>query len=246
MKRSNLLTHWTGKDICTDLGMLTEAHRKQYLARLMSVLDGGFWMTTPDEAIHGWSPDPEKIGRISYQAPRSCFTELRVTDASLHSARYGSLGFVVDRTFVLDHWGSPVMYLRNHPQESIVGNFKEVMSWIARQPETTADLLNIHSNLAQIAAYMKSMSNFASDDFAYLDENEWRIVHHHQLETDKKIVPTNTARPQFKVPIALSDLRFLVAPDALCRDMFLTDPGFLAWKAGANIPIITVEESLNL
>jgi hypothetical protein len=102
-----LLTHWTGKDIQSDPAKLTAADRVKYIERLVGIFESGFWMTVPYEEIACWSKAPHG-SFVTYEAPMTCFTELRLSSAGEHSKKYGALGLVVTRRWILDRWGSPV------------------------------------------------------------------------------------------------------------------------------------------
>ena len=121
--RTDLLIHWTGHDIAKNRFLLTDAQRATYVTRLVDILTNGFWMTKPSEKIHG-----AKESSIEYQAPMTCFTEVRLSGTELHTQRYGLLGIAVNRHFVLERLGGPVHYVRNHCTEAVIGNFQEILS----------------------------------------------------------------------------------------------------------------------
>jgi hypothetical protein len=114
VRRSELLTYWTGKDITTDPSKLTTEDREAYAKRLSDVLEQGFWMTVPRETLRGRSGD--QPATIRYVVPMTCFTELRISHSEHHWCRYGLIGIVVDRSFVLRRSGGPVLYMRSHPE----------------------------------------------------------------------------------------------------------------------------------
>ncbi len=133
MSRSSLLTYWTGKHIERNPDNLNEHTRTEYLEILWSILDEGIWMNKIQEEILGWSDKgPDSI--ISMEVPMVCFTELRLSQSLPHRARYGLLGIVVDRQFVLKRHGAPVFYIPSHADESIVGNLFQTLDWINKQP----------------------------------------------------------------------------------------------------------------
>src|SRR5260221_14510840 len=120
--RSSLLVHWTGKDICTNRNDLSDSHRRDYVERARSILQDGFWVTRPKEQLIGSSPGSDASSSCDYVIDVSCFTEVRLSQAELHSQRYGLLGIGVERKFVLDRRGGPVHYVRNASCETVVGN----------------------------------------------------------------------------------------------------------------------------
>jgi len=106
MKRPNLLTHWTGKDIDAQHGAdLGSLGRTRYLERLWNILSEGFWMTTPPERLYGRGGV-----YIDHAVPMTCFTELRGSAAADHSMRFGQLGIAVDRGFVLANDRRRIVY----------------------------------------------------------------------------------------------------------------------------------------
>jgi hypothetical protein len=210
--RSDFLVHWTGKDIGTD--PQDTAKRAAYLDRLVSILTDGFWMTVPTERMEGFGPS-----FIEYHAHMTCFTEIRLSQASTHSKRYGRLGIGVDRRFVLDRFGGPVHYVRNHPTECVIGNAQDLNIAI-----TASGDARLKAVFAIKCAFLKAMSNVNADDFEYLEENEWRIVETDTQVQQGRIVLTGLARPQFRVPIAPNDLRLIVFPDDATRTSALSDP----------------------
>lgn len=242
MPRPKLLTHWTGKDIVLKKPTaLDDSERGRYLDRLLSVLEGGFWMTKPKERVTGWS----KIAHgsmLDYQTPMTCFTELRLSAARAHALKYGSLGFVVDREWILARWGAPVFYVRSHPEEAIVGNMKQLTSWFEARKDAESQLL--YNNLLVVVAFLKSMSNPETDDFAYIDENEWRIVFMEEQVAARRIVRTGVANPEFRIPIAPADLRLVIVPDSGVREMALADARVLKWLSGKHVPFVTTEEAM--
>lgn len=253
MKRPNLLTHWTGKDICTDLRRLDEELRRRYLERLLSLLEHGFWMNPISENLRGWSADERPVG-LGFQPRAVCFTELRLSRASKHAERYGLLGIVVDRTYVLDRWGGPVHYVRSNKNDAIVQNVHELHEWIVDnfiEPNVGKNVgltKNPSHNLWNIQSMMKSMSRIGeNDDFEYLDEREWRIPHSstHGRESGLYVV-TGKQRPEFLVPVEPTELKMLVVPDSEFRSLIISDERFIAWTAAYQPPILTFEDLENI
>lgn len=231
--RPNFLIHWTGKDIAVDA--LTTAHRSAYVDRLADILTHGLWMTQPVERIEG------KAGSwIEYTTPLTCFTEIRLSQARLHSHQYGLLGIGVTRQFVLDRFGGPVHYVRNHASECIIGNVQAIraaLNDLGRQ-----DLLD---SFAVNTCYIKKMSEINQDDFTYLNEQEWRIVHTHAQTTAGRLVQTGGRRPEYRIPVQLGDIRIIVFPDEQTRAVARTDTRLYAWfqaPAPSGAILLTVQE----
>jgi hypothetical protein len=239
MVRSNFLVHWTGKDICADRQSVDNTIRLQYLDRLRAILLDGFWMTIPPERIIG------NGGRwIEYTAPLTCFTEVRLSQAEAHSGRYGLLGVAVDRKFVLDRYGGPVHYVRNGQDEAIVGNVQVMLDEINRltagnSSSAGVDLVNL---FAMGASFLKAMSDPNSDNFKYIEEHEWRIVHTHHQQQRGRLSATGASRPTHKIPISVNDLKLIVFPDDDTRSMARNDRTLQPFLA---CPLLTIEECLN-
>jgi len=65
------------------------------------------------------------------------------------------------------------------------------------------------------------MSEKSTDNFKFLDEHEWRIVVTEQHERSGKIVRTSNPPPEFKLPLRSGDIKLIVFPDAVTREMAL-------------------------
>jgi len=98
--------------------------------RLADIISKGFWMTKPPEKIHGANGS-----HVEYHSPMTCFTEVRLSDTELHTQRYGLLGIAVNRHFVLERFGGPVHYVRNHCTESTIGNVQAILDPIKALPD---------------------------------------------------------------------------------------------------------------
>lgn len=233
--RSDFLVHWTGRDLGTDPSTLDDAQRSAYVDRLADILTNGLWMTTPPERIEG-----NNGSWIHYDAPMTCFTEIRLSQAGRHAQRYGLLGVGVTRLFVLERLGGPVQYVRNHGTECIIGNIQEILGAIRTMGR--ADLVQY---LAVNSAFVKAMSSPNADDFAFLDEEEWRIVQTDSQTSAGRVVATGLFRPKFRVPVQPGDVRLLVLPDSQTRALARADVRLGAWFHSPPSPspvLLTVEE----
>jgi hypothetical protein len=242
--RSSILVYWTGKGIHLDLKTISDVNRRDYVERLRDILTNGFWMNAPAERIEGWASIPESAGiYVKYEIPMTCFTEVRLSQAELHSQRYGLLGIGVERKFVLDRRGGPVHYVRNSGREAVVGNAYAVGRY-CRQMGAERQWAFMKQNIA----FMKPMSNRESDDFAYLDEHEWRIIPTPEIEAENLIVPTGHEKPKYRIPVLVGDVRLIVFPDAATRYMAFDDAEiqkfFQGWKR--KLPVwLTIEECMD-
>lgn len=222
--RSDFLVHWTGKDIQPDPEQLSGTQRRAFVDRLVSVLHDGFWMTKPVEKLFGY-----RGAWITYEAPITCFTEIRLSQTSTHARRYGLLGIGVTRRFVLDRFGGPVHYVRNHAAECVVGNLQEVLGVLNKHGETDAvKWFSVNS------CFIKNMSNRDQDDFEYLEEQEWRIVNTYAQAKAGRIVATNLAHPEFRIPVSPGDVRIVVFPDEQTRQEAKADPRIRTWLEAPN------------
>jgi len=231
MIRSRFLVHWTGKDIHANRKSLTDAKRAEYIDRLADILDYGFWMTTPKERVCG-----AFNSFLDYNAPMTCFTEIRLSQASVHASHYGLLGVGVDRTFVLDRFGGPVQYVRNSEDESVVWTLHQVWNSVVSTKNK-----HLEQCFAFAAAFLKSMSK-KRDDFMLMEEHEWRIVHHPTQQERDAIIPSDTLPPRHRVPIPPEGLRLLVFPDATTRHMAWADARVNAKLAVSRPIAVTIEE----
>lgn len=233
--RSDFLVHWTGKDIAPDPSTLGDAHRADYVGRLASILADGFWMTKPNERIEG-----RNGAWIEYQAPMTCFTEVRLSQALSHAKRYGLLGIGVSRRFVLDRFGGPVHYVRNHKDECVIANVQELLNVL--QELGRPKLLEY---FAVNSSFIKNMSDPNKDNFTYLNEQEWRIVHTHPQEKARNLVPTGVPQPPYRIPVRSGDVRIVVFPDDQTRTKARSDPRLNAWfqdPSTSNAILLTLQE----
>ncbi|ESQ14637.1 MAG: hypothetical protein N838_22325 [Thiohalocapsa sp. PB-PSB1] len=209
----------------------------------MSLLEHGFWMTLPQEHLVGLAEDETQPRRLSYQAPMTCFTELRLSTARMHQQRYGLLGVVVDRDFVLARWGAPVHYVRSNRDDPLVANAVMLMAWLQKQKESKIENADtIMTNMNFLVGFMKGMSDTEHEDFRYLDEQEWRIVHSHAQEQRERLLPTNKDMPKYLIPFVREDVQMLVVPDADFRSKVYECEIFTDWVGNSPIPVLTTEE----
>lgn len=228
--RSDLLVHWTGgTDISagvTDPVSLTAGQATQYVDRLASILSTGLRFTKPKELIYGAGN-----AFVGFQAPTTCFTEVRLSQALRHAQKYGYLGVVVERRFVLDRFGGPVHYLRNHFNEKFVDCYSRVGKHVQDQ---TTGTQRVFDALSYCASFLKAMSTRDSDDFEQLNEHEWRIVFVPELlhaGTAKEVQPG-----QYSVALAPADVKLVIFPNANIRTLWLSHSEHARLAAGQSFP----------
>ena len=165
---SDFLVYWTGKDIeaglapgsgAESLASTTDtATTDQYTKRLKSILKYGLWMNDPDDEGEFCI-----AGHLGYRpvAPRVCFTELKLSEARAHAARYGRLGIGFKRPFVVERGGLPVLYYPHWAGQWLRS--------IGRQTLTFGPK-DIY------ACFLKRMGSGTRISYDYLNESEWRIV----------------------------------------------------------------------
>lgn len=180
---SDFLIHWTGKDIdkrdkddkliwCKpgeDKSETDEDETQSYIKRLNDILQFGFWMTEEtkedEDSLHV-AGKSVSIPRI----PKTCFTELKLSESRKHAKQYGRLGIGVKRYFLFDRWGRPLIYYRRNVSDKFLEgcwtNLKDMK------------LLN----------FFKRM-NRSDDDLTYdlYAESEWRILFFQELLRQKLI-----------------------------------------------------------
>lgn len=180
---SDFLIHWTGKDIDDDfdskwwksdksetIGNVTD----MYIDRLLDILRYGLWMTKEkDKETIGFSKKPKRI-RIP-KTPRTCFTELKLSESRKHARNYGRLGIGVKRLFLFNRSGRPLIYYGNHekPDDDIF--LKKCV-----QELTDTNLLNFFKPMHSAPKKTKN--------YDFYSESEWRILYFEKLLEDKLIV----------------------------------------------------------
>jgi len=164
---SDFLIHWTGKDIDKkyDKPWYESGKSKtnknctiKYIKRLLDILEYGLWMTEETKE----DEDSLSIAGKSVSIPRTpktCFTELKLSESRKHAKQYGRLGIGVKRYFLFDRWGRPLIYYRRNVSDKFLegcwSNLKD------------KKLLN----------FFKRM-NRSDEDLTYdlYAESEWRIL----------------------------------------------------------------------
>jgi len=203
-------------------------------------------MTKPREQVAGGHPRAVG-GQVSftYEVNMTCFTELRLSASTQHAAAYGLLGVAVNRAYVLQRWGAPVHYVRNHRDELIIGSFFHLLHSLTSNdpaagnaPEGPAD------SLKYLGTFLKPMSSPNTDDFKFIDEHEWRVVQTNPQVQTGMIVQTGLSEPQYRLLVSPAELKLLVLPDDGTRSLAVADPRLsgLIFNHAHPVPLLTVEE----
>ena len=115
---SDFLMYWTGKDIDdeydknwyeSDKSKTNIVHKVNnlYLTRLYNTLKYGLWMTEADEGELCFGGSNMTIPLV----PKTCFTELKLSESRKHARKFGRLGIGVKRNFLFDRSGRPLTSL---------------------------------------------------------------------------------------------------------------------------------------
>lgn len=193
---SDFIIHWTGKDIdkeskwseynssITDVG-----ETERYLDRLKSILKFGLWMKSDthedDKLVKSDGKTLEKP-----LVSRTCFTELRLSDARDHAKKFGRLGIGFKRYFLFDRMGGPVNYF-NPKKDNWMFNYSHLKN-------------NKFDDDAYYVCFLKAMFRFTDKksnpyentyNYDFYNESEWRIIYSEKIS--KKM---STLNPFFQKP----------------------------------------------
>jgi hypothetical protein len=181
---SDLLVHWTGKDIEKkykpkweeqNTSKIPQEVDDAYLRRLHDILSFGFWMTKQP----GWKlPD----GSIVPNAFCLCFTELKLSQSRTHAIEYGRLGIAVKRPFLFARGGRPVIYYQPR-------SCKDAFLY-----SCSSDLKDKH-----LLQFFKQMDRCTGRHMKYdlYSESEWRIIAGAGQQRSNQIIdPRNTTNAQ--------------------------------------------------
>ena len=154
---SDFLIHWSGKDIEKS----PDNKDDQYLERLRSILKYGLWMTEDE------SPEVLNINDNLFTkplTPRTCFSELKLSESDEHAKEYGRLGIGVKRYFLFDRLGSPLFYIQEGTKNLFFPPFQSANG-------------HVHD-------FFKHMCIKTPKDYKYYNESEWRIVYSEEIKEE--------------------------------------------------------------
>lgn len=231
---SKFLVHWTGKDFHTPKDVLDDNIRHKYIDRLADTLRNGFFMQRnvgETERIY----DPNG-GSIDSEVPKTCFTEIKLSQAEQHAKRYGQLGIGVDREFVISRYGNPVFYVTNGDYANLCACAIKVYGYLEQSNEIKRDL-------KVILAYFKKMGEKNSDNLQYYDESEWRITHLPQLEESGALIPKDRKNYIYRIKLSKKDIKTIVFPDKRTKTLALNNQNIIE---NIDNPIcVTINDCIN-
>ncbi len=182
---SDFLIHWTGKDIderdkdnnlnwCKtgEDKSKTKLETKSYIKRLHDILQFGLWMTEEtkeDEDSFSIAGKSVSIPRT----PKTCFTELKLSESRKHAKQYGRLGIGVKRPFLFKNWGRPLIY------------------YLREQLDKDIFLKDCVNNLEdkKLLNFFKPMNRSGEAlTYDFYAESEWRILFFKELLEKKLII----------------------------------------------------------
>jgi len=182
---SDYLVYWTGRKIMKKYGDLTANEKlypsklvDEFLTRLKDILKYGLWMTKRFENDYIES----RSGKfLKPNVARVCFTELKISDSSLHAKNFGPMGIGFKRFFVLNRLGSPVYYVSKYGNHLFFPPY--------------SNLYDPESPDMEMFCFFKNMSS-GRDIQRYItydlyEESEWRIIF---SETIKKKITSRKKR----------------------------------------------------
>jgi len=177
---SDFLVHWTGRDIDDQYDPNWEKRNdpklnqdiiKPYVDRLKNILQYGVWMTSSN------NDQPLRYNSKLVNRPpfyRTCFTELKLSEARVHAKRFGRLGIGFKRPFVMNSKGAPMVYFRD-----------EFGNWFFAPFENGGTEVVLPQD-PWWTYYLKSM-NEGEPGGGYLQytnfhESEWRVIYSAEIE----------------------------------------------------------------
>jgi len=183
--------------------------------------------------------DPISGPLMTFSNPMVCFTEVRLTQSREHTSKYGLLGLGFSREFLIARDGLPVIYLRNGQRDLFTSVLHQIWQYLPKDKQPGLGF-NVFGGLC------KGMSNSDTDDFEYLHESEWRIVHNDYLTATGLAEMLNRGEhPESYVRFTPEDLKLVIAPDEQTRNMFYESPVFRKWTDSSRTkPVVLSYEKL--
>lgn len=127
---------------------------------------------------------------------RTCFTELKLSQAADHAKKYGSLGIGFKKTFLFERLGSPMLYY--HPGQPKNWFFPEYMN--KKHFDKKNDFFS---------CFYKEMcppkANRRFWRFTFFDEAEWRIIYSEEIKEKLQKMGKKEIIEKFKTPEEKND-----------------------------------------
>ena len=188
---SDFIIHWTGKDI-ENIEKNKDKKNDRYLKRLYSILKWGLWMTKDDKDEIIKLYNGEELQRPS--VAKTCFTELKLSQAEYHAKKFGSLGIGFKRTFLFARLGSPMFYY--HPGKPKNWFFPEYMNKPHFDKKNDFFSCFYKEMCPPKGKYWK---------YSFFDESEWRIIYSEEIKEKLQKMSKNEIIDRFKTPEELND-----------------------------------------
>jgi len=163
---SDILIHWTGRDIDEEYGDFSGQVDPRvipaYLQRLKFMLKYGLWMT---QGRHNFEVAGTVIKRPPYW--RTCFTELKLSEAAIHAEKFGRLGIGVKRFFLFNRLGSPMCYYQPYRHTWFT------LPYAAK--ESPAPAIDEYWSCFLKSMDEKQLGKWV--EYKQFEESEWRIIY---------------------------------------------------------------------
>ena len=193
-EHSDLLIHWTGKDIDEEIDpewwnpenqttKLKNTIIEPYICRLKSILKYGLWLMKDDDVFEVKNINGSAVKRPAFA--RTCFTELAVSNALYHAKNYGRLGIGFKRLFVFERFGGPAFYYRPDKYQAAFFTL----------PERLNPYCHIWTYFLKSMSEQREKGKFLNYD--QYEESEWRIVYSEEIKEILK--ESHHYRPEYFV-----------------------------------------------
>ena len=136
----------------------------------------------------------------------------------------------------------PVHYVRNHSDERVIARATDVWAWLR---DSKADQIFMDA-FHYTVSFLKPMSDEETDNFRYLDENEWRIVATRDSADSRSIRFSNPDRQGYNVLLSPEDVKLVVFPNDSVRSRASQDSAVVNWfhPLGRQPTFLTIAECL--
>lgn len=188
---SDFIIHWTGSDI--DNKKDENVKKELYIDRLKYILKYGLWMTKDKE------DQIVKINNKAYNRPdvaRTCFSELKVSDAQKHASEYGSLGIGFKRFYLFNRLGYPMIYYIDYRDSWLMPFF------------TNKSAFDKHDYYSCFLKPMTIEEPGKKLQYRFYDESEWRIIYSNDIEKHLSSIRREDICKYFINPSSIDDAEY--------------------------------------